>query len=275
MPQQSPCPGKGDLLYRLQHSHTSSSFHMGRKVKKYSHPHTIGYQRCPSIADQGKSQPFCGEESQHHSHIDHGLKGDHQRNSQCQIGTKPISKGKSNLDPSESQNEEEEYNDHRTDQTQLLSNDRKDEIGVGSRKKEKFLSPFSHSQPKETSGTKGKEGLNNLETGPSGVFPRSDETHQPLITIPHVHQQSIGHGDGNQKGAHNIDHPGTTDKEKEKDHHREKEGCSKIGFLHHQSNDEARKENGGKKSERETPNLLLLLCQKVGEEDDQTQLGKF
>src|SRR4030067_2947346 len=141
---------------------------MGRKVKKYPHPDQIGDQRCPSITDKGKSQPFCGKESQDHSHIDHSLKRDHQRDPQCQIGTKPFLQRKPNLDSSECQNEEEEHDHHRTDQTQLLSDDRKDEIGVGSREKEKFLPSCSHSQSEETSRTKGEKGLNNLETGPGG-----------------------------------------------------------------------------------------------------------
>ena len=78
-----------------------------------------------------------------------------------------------------------------------------------------------------------------------------------------------------KKAPCDIDHPRTAEEEKEKDHDRQKEGRPEIGLLQHQGDDEARDEEGGQKSEGEAPDLLLLLGQKVGKKDDQTELGKF
>src|SRR5439155_6427753 len=84
---------------------------------------------------------------------------------------------------------EERQHDQLAEETELLAEDREDEVGVCVRHVQPLLSARPEPHAEDSPGTERDERLNDLIPGVSRIVPRMEERQEPRPPVPRVHDQ--------------------------------------------------------------------------------------
>ena len=176
--------------------------------------------------------------------------------------------------PPEYQRRKQQHDDPRADQSQLLTDNRKDEIVVLLRQKQELLAAFAQSQSPQAAGADGDQALPQLialihriirpgiqPVGHAGGIVADDKQrhiHQPYrrtggSTYPRPVDAAYQHHGGT--GAQNQD------------------GAGKVRLHSHQPADDHQNESVGQNAVVERPHFVLLFGDTVGKVDDHRRLG--
>ena len=92
-----------------------------------------GYQKSPSVTDQRQRQPRNRSQADAHSDIDDGMEEDYGCDSDAQIAPEIIRRKQCGAQDGKQQEHEHQLDEQRADESGLLRNDGKDEVGIGNR----------------------------------------------------------------------------------------------------------------------------------------------